>query len=93
MSDQQSSRVEQVLELLVEEIEERLWRRRYAAPAEVSPAEPVTPAQAEVPLPEPEPAVEAVLREPEPEPEVQQPELELEAEEESLEMEFESVSE
>jgi len=40
MSDQQSSRMEQILDLLVEEIDERLWVRRHR-PTVVAPAEPL----------------------------------------------------
>ena len=71
MSGQQSSRMEQILDLLVEEIEERTWVRRHRpspAAARLEPSEPVE-----------EPAVppsEIERQPPEPEPEVRPPELE-----------------
>jgi hypothetical protein len=73
MSDQQSSRMEQILDLLVEEIDERLWVRKHrppvAAPAEpLQPVEelaaPPSPVEAEVEPPEPEPGLEAKPLEP-----------------------------
>jgi hypothetical protein len=84
MSEEKTSRVEQILALLVEEIEERMWMRRHHPPA-VSPVEPseseeelAPPPRAEVELPEPEPEAEVDL--PEPEPEAEEPPLEPEME-------------
>jgi hypothetical protein len=84
MSEEKTSRVEQILALLVEEIEERMWVRRHHPPA-VSPVEPLEPEEelappprAELELPEPEPEAEVDL--PEPEPEAEEPPLEPEME-------------
>ena len=79
MSEQRSPRVEQILELLVEEIEERMWVRKHHSPPMVSPAEPLEPeeefaalpAEAEMWPPEPELGVEPPA--PEPEEEVELP--------------------
>jgi hypothetical protein len=84
MSEEKTSRVEQILALLVEEIEERMWMRRHH-PSAVSPVEPLEPEEelapppkAEVELPEPEPDAEVELLEPEPE--AEEPPLEGEPE-------------
>jgi hypothetical protein len=84
MSEEKTSRVEQILALLVEEIEERMWMRRHH-PSVVSPVEPLEseeelapPPRAELELPEPEPEAEVDL--PEPEPEAEEPPLEPEME-------------
>jgi hypothetical protein len=85
MSEEKTSRVEQILDLLVAEIEERMWVRRHH-PSVVSPAEPLEsgeelaapPPEAEVELPEPEPDAEVEL--PGPEPEAEEPPLEGEPE-------------
>jgi len=68
MSGQQSSRMEEILDLLVQEIEERMWVRRHrpspaAAPVEASeaaeePAVPPAEIERQPPQPEPEPAEE-----------------------------------
>ena len=79
MSEQRSSRVEQILELLVEEIEERIWVRKHRRPPVVSPVEPPEPEEEHAaPPPEavrrpPEPELEAQPPEPEPEEEVELP--------------------
>ena len=75
MSEQRSSRVEQILELLVEEIEERIWVRKHRRPPVVSPVELPEPEEEHAALPP-----EAVRRPPEPELEAQPPEPEPEEE-------------
>lgn len=84
MSEEKTSRVEQILDLLVAEIEERMWVHRHHPPV-VSPVEPLepeeelaSPPEAEVELPEPEPDAEVELLEPEPE--AEEPPLEAEPE-------------
>jgi hypothetical protein len=74
MSEEKTSRVEQILDLLVAEIEERMWVRRHRPPV-VSPAEPLEPVE-ELAAPPPEAEVEL----PEPEPEAEEPPLEDEPE-------------
>jgi len=87
MSDQRSSRMEQILDMLVEEIEERLWVRKYR-PTEVAPAEPLQPVEE---LATPSSPVEAEVEPPEPgsELEAMPPESKLEEEIKPLEPEFE----
>lgn len=75
MKDQQPSRVNQILDLLVEEIEERIRARARLAPSEAE-APAVAPAElVEVPEPLAEPQAEARPHplEPEPEPEPELP--------------------
>jgi hypothetical protein len=74
MSEEKTSRMEQILGLLVEEIEERMWVRRHRPPV-VSPVEPLEPVE-ELAAPPPEAEVEL----PEPEPEAEEPPLEAEPE-------------
>ena len=79
MNDRKSSRVDQILDLLVEEIEERMWARGEPVPAAEPPLvealSPLAPSPAELVGPvevveapvEPETELEGQLLEPEPE--------------------------
>lgn len=74
MNEEKTSRVEQILALLVEEIEERMWVRRHRPPV-VSPVEPLEPVEELA-----APPLEAEVELPGPEPEAEEPPLEAEPE-------------
>ena len=102
MTNQQSSRnpsrMEQILDLLVEEIEERIWVRRYRRSPAPSPAEPAEPLPSVVPaVPSPQPEIppagaEPAVQPPPPalqmEPLAPEPEQEIGRLEPELEMEL-----